>query len=335
MNNCYYVYALLDPSNKGEFVYENKIFEYEPFYIGRGKKDRLFFTKLLERSSGYKKNKLINLKKYGLEPIVQVLFENLTFEESVDKEIELIKKIGRKNLNLGPLTNLTDGGEGRLNGKNSPESNEKMKNSLLEYHKKLEERGIKIIRTEETKMKLREINRGENNPMYGKKHTDKVKQEHSDRVSGLKHPMYGKKHDEETIKLIKESRNASVDQDKMNEVSRLRNNKAILQFTLDGELIQEFESIKAASQVTGLSESLIGKTCRGVVKNPRKFIFKFKDEESKVLSNSYLIKEGDIFGEWKLIKRNKVTVVVETELGELITLKKKEYPQFWDKKMVE
>jgi hypothetical protein len=58
MNNCYYVYALLDPSNKGEFVYENKIFEYEPFYIGRGKKERLILTRLIERSSSYKKNKL-------------------------------------------------------------------------------------------------------------------------------------------------------------------------------------------------------------------------------------------------------------------------------------
>jgi group I intron endonuclease len=232
------------------------------------------------------------------------------------------------------LTNLTDGGDGRLNGTNSIESIEKARIKLKIAAKIRKDDGTDK-HTPEMVERLREINRGEKNPFFGKKHTDKVKQEHSDRVSGLKHPMYGKKHDEETIKLIKESRNASVDQDKMNEESRLRNNKAILQFTLDGEFITEFESIKVASQVTGLSESLIGKTCRGVVKNPRKFIFKFKDEESKVLSNSYLIKEGDTFSEWKLIKRNKVTVVVETELGELITLKKKEYPQFWDKKMIE
>jgi group I intron endonuclease len=176
---------------------------------------------------------------------------------------------------LGPLTNLTDGGEGRLNGKNSPESIKKGVISRNRTIQKLKEQGYDFSVSEETKIKLREINKGENNPMYGKKHTEKIKQEQSDRVSGLKHPMYGKKHDEETIKLIKDSRKASVDQEKMNEVSRLRNNKAILQFTLDGEFITEFESIKVASQSTGLSESLIGKTCRGVVKNPRKFMFKF------------------------------------------------------------
>jgi hypothetical protein len=335
MEKCYYVYALLDPSVKGEFIYESQTFEYEPFYIGRGKKERLFFTKLIDRGSSYKKNKIKNLKNIGLEPILTILFSDLSFKESVEKEIELIKKIGRKNLNLGPLTNLTDGGEGRLNGKNSPESNEKMRKSLLDYHKNLEENGIKIKRTEQTIMKLREINKGENNPMWGKKHTDKVKQEQSDRVSGLKHPRYGKKHSEETIKLIREKRNATVDQEKMNEESRLRNNKAILQFSLDGEFIQEFESIKVAANSTGLSESLIGKTCRGQVKNPRKFIFKFKDENSKVLGNSYLIKEGDIYEDFKLVKRNKVTVIVENLSGEIITLKKVDYPQFWDKKQIE
>jgi hypothetical protein len=121
----------------------------------------------------------------------------------------------------------------------------------------------------------------------------------------------------------------------MNEESRLRNNKAILQFSLDGEFIQEFESIKVAANSTGLSESLIGKTCRGQVKNPRKFIFKFKDENSKVLGNSYLIKEGDIYEDFKLVKRNKVTVIVENLSGEIITLKKVDYPQFWDKKQIE
>jgi group I intron endonuclease len=243
--------------------------------------------------------------------------------------------IGRRDLCLGPLTNLTDGGDGRLNGRNSPESNEKMRKSLLDYHKNLEEKGIKIKRTEQTIMKLREINKGKNNPMWGKKHTDKVKQEQSDRVSGLKHPRYGKKHSEETIKLIKEKRNATVDQEKMNEESRLRNNKAILQFSLDGEFIQEFESIKVAANSTGLSESLIGKTCRGQIKAPRKFIFKFKDENSKVLGNSYQIKEGDIYQDFKLVKRNKVTVIVENLSGEIMTLKKVDYPQFWDKNKIE
>jgi hypothetical protein len=328
----HYIYVFLDCFKPGIYEYGDIKFEYEPFYIGKGVNDRIITSKCDKKT--FKSQKIKSIKSKGGEIISYKIFENLSFEDSNFKEKELIKIIGRRDLGLGPLTNLTDGGDGRLNGTNSIESIEKARIKLKIAAKIRKDDGTDK-HTPEMVERLREINRGENNPMYGKKHTDKVKQEQSDRVSGLKHPRYGKKHSEESLRKIKESRNAAVDQDKMNEESRLRNNKAILQFTLDGELIQEFESIKVASQVTGLSESLIGKTCRGVVKNPRKFMFKFRDEESKVLSNSYLIKEGDTFGEWKLIKRNKVTVVVEDLNSEFITLKKKEYPIFWSKKKIE
>ena len=328
----YYIYVFLDCFKPGNYKYGDLKFEYEPFYIGKGVSDRIITSKCDKKT--FKSQKIKSIKNKGGDIISKKLFENLSFDESNSIEKDLIKKIGRRNLNLGPLTNLTDGGEGRLNGKNSPESIEKGRQKRIETNKKLRELGFDFTHSEQTIMKLREINKGENNPMWGKKHTDKVKQEQSQRSYGLNHPMYGKKHSEETIKLIKEKRNASVDQERMNEESRLRNNKAILQFSLDGEFIQEFESIKFAANSTGLSESLIGKTCRGQVKNPRKFIFKFKDENSKVLGNSYQIKEGDIYENFKLVKRNKVTVIVENLSGETITLKKVDYPQFWDKKQI-
>ena len=48
---------------------------------------------------------------------------------------------------------------------------------------------------------------GENNPMYGKKHSEetrkKMREHHAD-VSGENHPMYGKKHSEETRKKMRE-----------------------------------------------------------------------------------------------------------------------------------
>ena len=123
---------------------------------------------------------------------------------------------------------------------------------------------------------LSQINLGKNNPMYGKIHTDKVREEQSLRVSGKNHPMYGKKHNNETIQKIKDRRNASINQEKASLESKLRNNKAIFQYDLNNNFIAEFESIKVASVELKISESLIGKTCRGIIKNPRKFIFKFK-----------------------------------------------------------
>lgn len=44
----------------------------------------------------------------------------------------------------------------------------------------------------ETRAKMREDRIGENNPFYGKHHTEEVKREQSERMSGENHPNYGK-----------------------------------------------------------------------------------------------------------------------------------------------
>jgi group I intron endonuclease len=297
----------LDNTKPGKFVYEDLEFEFEPFYIGKGSNNRIndsFKEGNYYNHKTYKSNKINFILKNGGDVIKYKIYDHLTNEESCELEIETIRKIGRKDLNFGPLTNLTDGGDGWSNS----------------------------IHTKETKEYLRQINIGENNPMYGKTHTEKVREEHSLRVSGMNHPMFGKKHDPDTIQKIKDKRNAVVNQEEISRKSAEFNSKKVLQFTLDGEFIKEFNSIKEASNELDLSESLIGKTCRGVVKNPKKFLFKFKEEKDKVLNNSFEIKEGDIYLDYILLKRNKQTVIVENLIGEKLTLRKKDYPYFWNKK---
>ena len=46
---------------------------------------------------------------------VDIVFDNLTWEKACLKEIELISKYGRRDLSLGTLVNLTNGGDG-ING---------------------------------------------------------------------------------------------------------------------------------------------------------------------------------------------------------------------------
>lgn len=221
--NKFYIYVFLDSTKPGNFLYGEYEFDYEPFYIGKGTSDRIITSKCDKRT--FKSNKIKSIKNSGGQVLSKKLHENISFEESNILERQIIKIIGRRDLNLGPLTNLTDGGEGRLNGRNSPESIEKNRQSRIMTNNKLREMGYDFKASEETKMKLREINKGEKNPMWGKSHTDEIKEAHSQRVSGFNHPMFGKKHDQSTIELIREKRNSSVDQDKMNELSKERNNK--------------------------------------------------------------------------------------------------------------
>jgi hypothetical protein len=330
MENKYYIYAFLDSSKKGEFIYDDIVFEYEPFYIGKGCGDRIK-SSLFDRESPFKVKKVKSLKNNGIDIISIKLYENLENVESLKLEIETIKKIGRRNLKLGPLTNLTDGGDGRLSSPHSYETKQKISETK-------KSQGLSIKHSDETKEYLRFINIGESNPMFGKKHTDKIKESQSIRVSGKKHPMFGKKHNDETIKIIKERRNKSVDQELFNRLSKERNSKTILQYDLDNIFIKEYESIKIASKETGLSESLIGKTCRGIIKNPRKFIFKFKNDDSKILNNSFIIKKGDLLNienkEYILIKRNKTSFIVSDENDNHMTFRRKEYTFVWDKKSI-
>ena len=111
----YYVYAYLDPRKQGFFKYDEIVFDYEPFYIGKGYKERKFdHIKDADnvKFHNYKLNKIRKIKSLGLNPIITEVFTGISENKAHDEEKRLIAVIGRKDLNKGPLLNLTDGGEG-------------------------------------------------------------------------------------------------------------------------------------------------------------------------------------------------------------------------------
>ncbi len=249
----YYIYIYLDPRKYGKYLYGDIILDYEPFYVGKGKKRRLtdHITKsqLKRDKNKIKVNKILSIRKDNNEPIILKLFENLEENECLKKEKEIITLIGRKDLKTGPLTNLTNGGENK--------------------YCKFEDLN------EETKNRLRlqrSINMKQNNPMKNKEICQKVAQKNTNI-----------KHNEEYKKNMSNSLKNSIKHKFATSTTEFRDKKRkeqeknmipVNQYDLNEKFIKSYPSISEASRqlkipVWGISYVLAGKQ-----KTTKKYIFK-------------------------------------------------------------
>ena len=110
----FYVYLYRDPSRNNE-----------PIYVGKGKNNRSTSHLTLKKKHPFY-NRIQFMKKNGVNPIIEYLFENLDESQAFVYEIEFIAKYGRKDLGLGTLLNLSNGGEGPSGHKASEETKLKM-----------------------------------------------------------------------------------------------------------------------------------------------------------------------------------------------------------------
>ena len=78
------------------------------FYIGIGKNISRAYNKN-HRTNWWKK--IVKKSTY----VVDILFDDIPYQEAIEVEKYLIKYYGRKDLGLGELVNMTDGGEGTEN----------------------------------------------------------------------------------------------------------------------------------------------------------------------------------------------------------------------------
>jgi hypothetical protein len=128
MKNVYYVYIYLDQRKPGKWTYKDKVFNFEPFYIGKGRNNREiqhlmpFSLKILNAKNS--KIKAI-IEETEEQPIHYRIYENLSNEEAVFIEIDMIKHFGRKDINTGILCNHTDGGDGTINRQRKESEKEK------------------------------------------------------------------------------------------------------------------------------------------------------------------------------------------------------------------
>lgn len=146
MNNIYYVYAYLRKSDG------------TPYYIGKGK-GRRSISDHKHISVPKDKSKIIYFK------------ENVSEEEALETEKQLILRYGRKDLNTGILLNRTDGGDGgtvsiaMLNFMRSDKNPMK----VIRTNRGSFKVGHKLVWTKERNEKVRLSKIGNKNINYGNK----------------------------------------------------------------------------------------------------------------------------------------------------------------------
>jgi hypothetical protein len=209
----FYTYIYLDPRKPGIYKYKEYKFNFEPFYVGKGSNNRCFIhLKCNDKSNLYKTNKIKAILSKSLQPI-------LIECQSIKLEIDLIKIIGRINLGTGPLTNLTDGGEGHSGMIVSEETKRKIG--------KINSNPTKETITKLINAKKKYFENGGITWMKGKTHSEKTKQLMSKNhvnVNGNKNPMYGKTHSEEIRKKLSKLASKKIGSKNPNSKSIIINN---------------------------------------------------------------------------------------------------------------
>lgn len=279
----YYVYAYLDSKLEENISFDDIIFTYKPIYIGKGKNNRMLdHFKDRKRFNTYFYNKLNKMILEENIPMVVKLKEFDNEQDAIKMEVDLIRFLGKKK-NGGLLYNITDGGDGV---------------SGYVYTDIVREKMRKIAIINNFYLNFPQNQKGENHPMFGKKHkqysinkmieskmgtkqseewvekrTAKLRgvplsQEHKDKLS---ESNKGKKRSEETKKrqsiarLGKEPHNKGKIKD------------IILQIDMDGNIVKEWSNLNDLGH-SGFQKSNVINVCMGKRKSHAGFIWKYKSD---------------------------------------------------------
>jgi len=199
------------------YVYRHiRLDKNEPFYIGIGSDETYKRANSIKNRNIFWK-RVSNKTEYEVE----ILCDNINWDEACIKEKEFIKLYGRKDKNKGSLCNLTDGGDGSVGvlvseyGKiqrsnfmktrvNKPISDE----TRLRLSKA--KKGIKL--TEEHKLKIGRANKGVKKPNRSEIHRINLSLAHSGKKQSKESiakrvlKTTGQKRNAETIEKMSQAR---------------------------------------------------------------------------------------------------------------------------------
>lgn len=196
VDTSYYVYILFD-------------WRGVPRYVGKGKRARWNAHENKSDPKNWLKNEFIEQTYIimGELPKIKVR-EHISNEEAIETEIALIKAIGR--FPKGPLTNLTNGGDGISGGVRPPHVRDAVSRAQKGVPETPEaagrireaaqrpERRLKISQTLTGRPQSDEHREKNRIKSLGTKHSEETRKKMSDSRSGERHPMWGKNHSEES-----------------------------------------------------------------------------------------------------------------------------------------
>lgn len=208
------------------------------------------------------------IRKYGIENFeIKILAENIETQEKLNEyEIFFIKRY--KTLNIQNGYNVAEGGY------NNP--------FVGKTEKEMDEFKRKVSESRKGQMI------GENNPFYGKKHTEetknKISKNHAN-VSGENNPNYGKQMSEsQKEKLRQINIGKIISEETKNKISRAmkgKNNpraKMTIQYDKQGKIVKIWDYAKQASEELGINTDSITRCCRGEGKSAGGFYWKYLND---------------------------------------------------------
>ena len=186
------------------YVYQHvRLDTNEVFYVGISKDSNYKRSESKKHRNCHWHN-IVN--KAGFK--VEIVHDNITIEEAAKEESRLINFYGRRDLEKGPLVNMTDGGEGSLN------MSEETKQKLRDHNigKTIENHWSK---TEEGKLRIRQWTAGYKNPACRPEVAEKISKakkgkknpkfaEYAKTRIGDKNGFYGKTHNAEFKQKMRE-----------------------------------------------------------------------------------------------------------------------------------
>lgn len=211
--NNFYVYLHIQKDNG------------KPFYVGKGCGNRA--TQKKSRTEFW--NNIVN--RHGRDVIF--LEKDLTEQEAFEKEVYWIKRIGRRDLGLGTLVNLSDGGEGSTGHKWTEEQRQQAS---------IDRKGRMPWNTGKECPQLK----GEKNGMFGK--------------TGEQNPFFKKTHTKESRKIMSEKnigRKPSEETRKIMSENRTRGKHIGAKKVIDIVTKKVYDCLKDAADLNNINYSTL------------------------------------------------------------------------------